>query len=223
MSRPKNIEINTINSVFVFFTELIRKIFGGDRIKRLTQTIIKLSKIISLKKKNKITILDFGCGSMEISKKLSNLSFVKKITAIDIYNSKFTSKKMEYVEYNEFLKNNKKKFDLVIAIDVLHHIGIDKSHKTLNKLKKISKNIIIKDHFEHGFFSRQLLRFVDFYANYGYGITIPKKYFNYISWKKTLNKAKLKEVKIIYPFQQHNGLFNFILNKKHHFISHLKK
>jgi len=51
MSRPKNIEINTINSVFVFFTELIRKIFGGDRIKRLTQTIIKLSKIISLKKK----------------------------------------------------------------------------------------------------------------------------------------------------------------------------
>jgi hypothetical protein len=223
MSRPKNVEINSINSVFIFFTELIRKIFGGDRIKRLTQTIIKLSKIISLKKKNRITILDFGCGSMEISKKLSNLSFVKKITAIDTYNSKFTSKKIQYIEYDEFFKNNKKKFDLIIVIDVLHHIGIDKSHKTLNKLKKISKNIIIKDHFEHGFFSRQLLRFVDFYANYGYGINIPKKYFNYISWEKTLNKAKLKEAKIINPFQQHDGLFNFILDKKHHFISHLKK
>ena len=41
MSRPKNVEINTINNVFVFFSELIRKIFGGDKIKRLTQTIIK--------------------------------------------------------------------------------------------------------------------------------------------------------------------------------------
>ena len=57
-------------------------------------------------------------------------------------------------------------------------MGINNSHIVLQKLSKSSKTIIIKDHFEHGFFSRQLLRFVDFYANYGYGVDVPKKYFN---------------------------------------------
>ena len=92
----------------------------------------------------------------------------------------------------------------------------------MRKLSKISKNIIIKDHFEHGFFSRHLLRFVDFYANYGYDITIPKNYFDYNTWEKTINKTNLKEIKILKSFQQHDGLFNLILNKKHHFVSYLK-
>ena len=85
-----------------------------------------------------------------------------------------------------------------------------------------SKFIIVKDHYEHGFLSRHLLRFVDFYANYAYDVNIPKKYYDYSSWKKTIKKSRLKEVKIIESFQQHDGLFNFILNKKHHFVSHLK-
>jgi len=51
------------------------------------------------------------------------------------------------------------------------------------KLSKVSKNILVKGHFEHGFFSRQLLRFVDFYANpvkniHNYGWKI-KKYLQY--------------------------------------------
>ena len=58
-----------------------------------------------------------------------------------------------------------------------------KSHKILKKLSKLTNHIIIKDHFEHGFFSRQLLRFVDFYANFvknihNYGWKI-KKYLQY--------------------------------------------
>ena len=73
------------------------------------------------------------------------------------------------------------------------------------------------------FFSRQLLRFVDFYANFAYGVTIPKKYFDINSWKKTVKKTQLKENYFENNFQQHVGLFNLILNKKHHFISVLKK
>ena len=69
---------------------------------------------------------------------------------------------------------------------------------------KISKNIIIKDHFEFGFFSRQLLRFVDFYANYAYDVNIPKEYFNYVSWKRTIKKSHLKEVELIKSFFQSN-------------------
>ena len=160
---------------------------------------------------------------MEISKKLKKYSFVRKIVGIDTLHFKFKKKKMKYIQSDIFFKSNKIKFDLVIAVDVLHHIGIDQAPKILQKLSKVSNNVIIKDHFEHGFLSRHLLRFVDFYANYAYGVNIPKKYFDYLSWDLVVKKSSLKQVKLIKNFQQHDGLFNLILNKKHHFISILKK
>ena len=129
---------------------------------------------------------------------------------------------MKYIQSDKFFKSKNVNVDLIIAIDVLHHIGVDDASKILKKLSKISKNLIIKDHFEHGFFSRHLLRFVDFYANYAYGVNIPKKYFDYKSWNNAVKKSPLKEVKLIKNFQQHDGLFNLILNKKHHFVSLLK-
>jgi SAM-dependent methyltransferase len=217
--RFKNSKRSILNKSLIFLSNFIRKLFGGDRLLRISGEIVNISKEISQKKKKKIAVLDFGCGSMNVSKKLNKYSFIKQIVGIDTFYYKFQSKKMQYVQSDKFFKSNNTKFDLVIAIDVLHHIGIDQAPKILQKLSKISKNIIIKDHFEHGFFSRHLLRFVDFYANYAYGVNIPKKYFDYKSWNKTVKKSALNEVKLIKNFQQHDGLFNLILNKKHHFIS----
>ncbi len=223
MIRFNNSKTSKNKKLLISISNLIRKIFGGDRIKRLSDIMIQKSKKIHMIKKRKINILDFGCGSMEISKKLEKLPFVENIVGVDTFVSKFKTKKMQYIQFDEFFNKNKKKFDIIIVVDVLHHIGIERSFKTLKKLSKISKNIIIKDHFEFGFFSRQLLRFVDFYANYAYDVNIPKEYFNYVSWKRTIKKSHLKEVELIKSFQQHDGVFNIILNKRHHFVSHLKK
>ena len=160
---------------------------------------------------------------MEISKKIQHKKFIKKIIGLDVFDGNYKYKKLQYFKYKNFSNLKKFKSDVVILVDVLHHMGVDKSYLVLKKLSQNSNAIIIKDHFEHGFFSRQLLRFVDFYANFAYGVTIPKKYFDIISWKKTVKKTKLKENYFEKNFQQHIGLFNFILNKKHHFISVLKR
>lgn len=211
------------NIVLIFFSDLIRKIFKGDRIKRISNTVINISRKIAKKNKTKISVLDFGCGSMEVSKKLKNKNFIRKIIGTDIFHHHYENNNIKYVQKDKLFRSKIKKFDLIISIDVLHHIGIEKSHKVLGKLSNYSKYILIKDHFEHGFFSRHLLRFVDFYANYAYGVKIPKKYFTKTSWKNMLKKTSLKEIYRIENFQQHDGLFNLILNKKHHFISILKK
>ena len=160
---------------------------------------------------------------MEVSKKLQKEKFINRIIGTDTFYYNYEYKKMKYIQKNKFFKSKIKRFDLIISVDVLHHIGIEKSHKVLEKLASYSKYILIKDHFEHGFFSRHLLRFVDFYANYAYGVKIPNKYFTKNSWKNALKKTSLKEIYRIENFQQHDGLFNLILNKKHHFISVLKK
>ncbi len=212
---------NNYNKLFVNVSDFIRLICGGDRLNRITNIIHELLKKEYLKKNKQLKILDYGCGSMEISKKLETKNYIKSIVGSDIFNHSFKSKKLTYIKNERLFKENEK-FDVIFIVDVLHHVGISDAYKVLNKLSKLSKIIIIKDHFEHGFLSRQLLRFVDFYANYGYGVNVPKKYFNENVWKKTLIKSNSKEVYRKNSFQQHDGLFNLILDKKHHFVSMIK-
>ena len=220
MIRLKN---NYNNNFLILFSNITRKIFKGDRLKRLSIGVSDILKIIHLNKKKKLSILDYGCGSMDLSKKIQKKKFINKITAIDIYSANYRFKKIRYMNEKFFFKKNNKKFDAIVIVDVLHHIGINKAHKILKKLSKYSNFIIVKDHYEYGFFSRHLLRFVDFYANYAYGVKIPKKYFDKSSWIISFKKAKLKQIHYISDFQQHDGIYNVILNKKHHFISLLKK
>ena len=208
--------------ILIFISDLIRKVFGGDRTKRISKKIEHLLKN-ETKNKKKISIVDFGCGSMEISKKIQHNNFIKKISGVDIFNSKFKYKKLEYFQYKKIKDLKNFKCDVMLLVDVLHHIGVNESFKLLKELSKYSKIIIIKDHFEHGQISRQLLRFVDFYANYAYGVVIPKIYYSEKSWAKTIKMSKLKQLYFEKNFQQHDGIFNLILNKKYHFISVLKK
>ena len=212
---------NNYNRVFVGLSNLIRYICGGDRLRRITKIIDELLKKKHLEKNRKLKILDFGCGSMEVSKKLRDRIYVGQIVGSDIFKHRFKSNKIVYIDNDELFKK-KEKFDIIFIVDVLHHIGVEDAHKIIRKLFKLSNNIIIKDHFEHSYLSRQLLRLVDFYANYGYGVNIPKKYFDKTSWKKTLIKSNCREIFHSKNFQQHDGLFNFILNKKHHFVSVIK-
>ena len=208
---------------FISISDYIRKICRGDRTKRLSKKVEFLIKNEALNKNRRVSVIDFGCGSMEISKKIQHNKFIKKIIGLDIFKSNYRYKKLQYHNYKNLNDLNNFKSDIVILVDVLHYIGVDKSHLVLKKLSKSSKTLIVKDHFEHGYFSRQLLRFIDFYANYAYGVIIPKKYFDYKSWKKTVKKSSLTENYFEKNFQQHDGLFNLILNKRHHFISVLKR
>jgi len=207
----------------IFFSDLVRKIFNGDRIKRLSSKVKFILDKEFLKKNKKISIIDFGCGSMEIAKKIQNKKYIKKIIGLDIYKNNFRQGKLIYKQYEKFGDLIKFKADVILIIDVLHHMGTENAYKILKELSKISNILIIKDHFEYGFFSRHFLRFVDFYANYAYGVNIPRKYFSTNSWEKTVKKSGLQELYVERGFQQHDGLFNIILNKKYHFFSLLKK
>lgn len=105
---------------------------------------------------------------------------------------------------------------------MLHHIGIDQCHNELKKICNISKYVIIKDHFEYSYISRQILRLSDWFGNFGTEINIPKKYFTEFKWQKLIKKLKLNQINIIKNVNQHTGLFSLILPSKHQFISVIK-
>ena len=120
---------------------------------------------------------------------------------------------------------HKTRYNFCLIIDVLHHIGLEKNikiHNITKKLKKISKFLIIKDHFQYGFISNLTLIFMDFFSNYGDGTKIPKIYFNIKTFENFISKLKLKEIKRITDKKYYKWFWFYLNNEKFQFISILK-
>jgi 2-polyprenyl-3-methyl-5-hydroxy-6-metoxy-1,4-benzoquinol methylase len=88
----------------------------------------------------KIDILDFGCGAGINLKMLNEFG---KVYYFDINKRIIAKIKSNYNSHNfKYLKNfnlSKKKFDLIVALDVIEHISNEK--KVINNLsKKLNKN-----------------------------------------------------------------------------------
>ena len=195
-----------------------------ENISNVLQNIVK-------KDKKKITILDFGSGkdaiiSKYLINKFKNKSFNIKIDCYDFFNKKTLkslNKKNQFINFydvREFYKNNKK-YDYCLIIDVLHHVGVDNTKyivKILKKLKKKSKTVIIKDHFEWSFLSRILLIFMDFIGNYHNDVSIPNKYFTELQFNKMLSQNKIKIKKKILNKRYHSKIFLFLSNPNFHFL-----
>ena len=107
----------------------------------------------------------------------------------------------------------------------MHHIGLEKNTKIYKKtkeLKKISKFLIIKDHFQYGFFSNLTLILMDFVSNYGDGTKIPKIYFNINTFEKFISRLNLKEIKRITNKKYYKWFWFYLNNEKLQFISILR-
>ena len=94
MIRFNNQNNTYFNNSLIFFSTIVRKVFKGDRLTRISKKLQQISKGYSYKMKNKkIVILDYGCGSMEISKRLQRSKHIKKIIGTDIFDFSYKKKK----------------------------------------------------------------------------------------------------------------------------------
>lgn len=213
---------------------LKKTLLGNYRQNKIANEIAKIIKKNELKKK--IKILDFGSGFSEPSvisylQELLKRNYDAKIYAADLFSKDFLKKKnmnyknkIKYINSNKIIENN---FDYCIISDVLHHINYNlkknkKVKKILLDLKKKSKHIIIKDHFEYNVFSRYLLRILDFLGNFQYDVKIPHKYFTKKIFFKLLLDTNLKIVNINTNISYYPKYFLFFNNKKMHFLTLLK-
>ena len=169
--------------------------------------------------KTTIRLLDIGCGDMAIAKAVASKNDKIEYTCIDIYPN--THNWEHYIEFdgkNFPLESNS--FDIALFSDVLHH-DYENISRLLDEAKRVSKSIIIKDHFEYGLWSRKMLQLADFIGNYGYGVSIPKKYFTKKAYASAVEYAELKEVHRICPVQlyENSKLAKYLLKSKYQFIS----
>jgi len=179
-----------------------------------------LSNIISKHLNDGEKILDIGCGDGKIDWYIMQKRSVS-ISGVDILVRDTT-----YIPVQEYdgahLPFTDNAFDVVLFVDVLHHI--DNPFGILQEAKRVAKKIIIKDHLREGAFAYITLKFMDYFGNAHYGVRLPYNYLNKTEWDTLFNKAGLiigengYDTKLnLYPFP-----FNLLFDRNLHFCVKLQ-
>ena len=189
---------NRVNQLSDLFVEELSRIHTGDEVIRL---------------------LDVGCGDMSIAKSLALKNEKISFMSIDIYPNKEGWE--NYVEFDgRSIPFSDQSFDVALFSDVLHH-DYSNISTLLSEAKRVAKYILIKDHFEYGLLSRNILRLADFIGNYGYGVSIPKRYLSKKSYYSILQQCDLEEFRQLCPIQlyEKSVISKRIFRSKYQFIS----
>lgn len=209
---------------------LVRRVAGGDRFGHLYHAVAQAIGAIPALKNQPIHLLDYGCGMMSFSKQLQRAGVIHSFIGMDIYTPPEASNASEselWAHYRAIPKDGilamPETFDIALVNDVLHHADADVRATILAALATKCRYVLVKDHFEYGFFSRHILRLADWYGNYAYGVNVPDRYFDVNSWQMLVQQAGLKEISLTRNVRVHSGLFGIILPPRHHFLSLLTR
>jgi SAM-dependent methyltransferase len=147
-------------------------------------------------------ILDVGCGDLSLARALSVAVSGSRVQCIDIYPppKDVMDRDPFWLNYKQFDGQNipfvDGSFDFAIFSDVLHHVPEDLRGRLLLTAGQAAQYVLIKDHFEYGWTSRHMLRAMDFLGNFGYGVSVPKRYFDRSSFAALLGTAGMTVEKL---------------------------
>lgn len=133
------------------------------------------------------SILDVGCGTCNISKRLQERGF--KVTGVDVTDISI-HREIEPIIYDGGtfpFKNNS--FDVAIIITVLHHI--ENPEKMLAEMKRVAKRIIIVEDIYESNWQKYLTYVMDSVINFEY-FGHPHTNKSDKEWKRTFKNMGLK-------------------------------
>lgn len=140
-------------------------------------------------------LLDVGCGDISLGELVLAGFQGAELMCVDLYpvpEDKLASDS-KWHRYTQFdgvnIPFDDGFFDVGLLLDVLHHVEVQDRVALVESALKKCRYLVIKDHFEYGLVSRHVLRAMDFVGNYGYGVSVPKRYFNQRSFERFCNDA----------------------------------
>jgi SAM-dependent methyltransferase len=155
-------------------------------------------------------VLDFGSGDGWYAKRVIDEGFAKELVAVDVKRREHT-----YVEpllyEGERLPFPDGHFDLVYAIDVLHHCP-DPETMLKEMLRVASRHFVIKDHTYRNTIGKFALAVMDEIGNRRFGIPSPQNYQREWKWDGVFHQSGWKKQSIIYPARCHHGLLGVLTN-----------
>lgn len=172
-----------------------------------------------------IRCLDVGCGDMQIAERVGVLAPNTKWSCIDIYDLPEDMKDSErWKKYRKFdgihIPFEDRSMDIVLFCDVLHHVQTN-AGALVAEAARVSPIVVVKDHFEYSVCSRMMLWAMDFLGNWGYGVSLPMRYFTQASFEELAQKAHLCSTRtdVGIDLYTHIPLVQTVLRPKWQFIS----
>ena len=140
-----------------------------------------------------VHVLDVGCGDGTIDHLLKQQRPDVSIEGIDPLVRPNT-----YVPVRSFdgesIPYPDRSFDVVMFVDVLHHI-LD-PRILLREAARVGKTVLIKDHFREGFLAGATLRAMDWVGNARHGVALPYNYWPRSKWISAFADIGLQPVEM---------------------------
>ena len=227
MSSP--IALKAKNSLRKLLISFHQKASHDNRVETLSNIFAEMINGLQTEQ-DQIRCLDIGCGDMTLAEKISAKTDKQLVwSCIDIHELPDDLKAdPKWSKYQMFDGQNIPfaggEFEIAIIVDVLHH-DLKNAEHLVQEAARVSKRILIKDHYEYGFYSRTMLKLMDFVGNWAYGVEIPRKYFSIVQFKNLISASKLKICKEIRNIKLYDRvpMVQKILSEKWQFIALIEK
>lgn len=155
--------------------------------------------------------LDFGCGDGFFCSNLSREESLSRITPVDVVARKNTLVEPEIYD-GKTLPYSASQFDLVYAIDVIHH-----SPHPIDSIREMCRCsgrwILVKDHVYGAAIGKLVLYAMDEVGNRRFSIESPGNYQRNWNWDDTLRGSGFILKKRIYPAEPHVGILGLLTNR----------
>ncbi len=157
-----------------------------------------------------LNVLDFGSGDGWFASKFKASGLVEKLVPLDV--KRRESVFVEPQLYGgDVLPFEDKAFDLVYAVDVLHHCP-DPMKQLADLARCSSRFLMLKDHNYQTQVGRYTLAVLDEIGNRRFGIPSPYRYQRNWAWHLHLLSSGWSAVAYIHPAICHTGILGELTN-----------
>lgn len=208
-----------------------QRVSHGHRVDALAQLFAdQLRAVFGSSAEGPLRLLDVGCGDMSLADAIAARVPSAEFRCVDVHACppELVAQDPRWKRYLHFdgtrLPFDANSFDAVLFSDVLHHVPEALRVGLLASAASVGRAVVIKDHLEYGWWSRQALRAMDVVGNFGYGVAIPQRYFRQADFERLCKQAGLQvqSMQIGVDLYGHLPLLRRALSPKWQFIAHCR-
>ena len=167
------------------------------------------------------SVLDVGSGDGLLARRVMDLRPDLRIRGVDVLPRAESHIPVAMFD-GRTLPFNDREFDVVMMVDVLHHVA--EQQQLLREMVRVSRRtIVIKDHFVRGPLAWRTLVFMDWVGNARYGVALPYAYWSKPEWDRAYASVGLR----VAESREHLGLYpwpaSLVFERGLHFMAKLER
>ena len=164
------------------------------------------------------SLLDVGCGAGRITHDVAQRIGAERVIGVDIV--KWSDAAIDVELYDgRSLPFPDKSFEAVTVVDVLHHCT-DQVEVLRECVRVAQRVVVVKDHFTFGFWSDQVLKWMDGFGNKE-DIPMPARWLRFSDWVAMHTAAGARMVNLRWPLPMHDFPWSIVARSELQFVATL--